>query len=141
LLRYIINLNVEQLQKLRSTLTETEDRFLAAYTPAPIAIPRDEHNFDPAYLRGLGETALEQMQTEDGGETDPADAAAAIPYYQAALSIEPFNGNDYAGLAALYLYMQEPEEAMRWLNEGLMIDPENEPLNKLLEAAKGVMGS
>jgi len=127
---YIINLNADQLQTLRSALTEVEDKIFDAYAPTPISIPRNENNWDAYYLREQGIKALD--------EPEP-DAVLALLYYRAALSLEPFNGNNYAGLAALCIEIGEPAVGIGWLNEGLFIDPDNEVLNALLESMKGVL--
>ena len=127
---YIINLNTDQLQTLRLALTEVEDKIFDAYAPIPISIPRSENNWDAYYLREQGIKALD--------EPEP-DAMLALLYYRAALSLEPFNGNNYAGLAALCIEIGEPAVGIGWLNEGLFIDPDNEVLNALLESMKGVL--
>ncbi len=139
-LRYIILLNVNQLQALRCALTEVEDTIFAVYTPTTAAIPQNEHNYSAAYLREQCRAVIEAGGTDETGEPVDPDYGIALQYCHAALSIEPFNGDNYAGLAALYLSMEEPGAAIRWLNEGLFIDPENKILNTLFEAMEGVLG-
>jgi len=139
-LRYIVRLDAEQLQTLRSALTQVEDAIFAAYTPMPAAIPRSEHNFSAPYLRERCRAALEAGGAGEAGEPAEPDHGLALQYAHAALSLEPFNGDNYASLAALYLAMEEPGAALRWLNEGLFADPESESLNALHQAMEGVLG-
>ena len=128
---YMVVLDANQLQTLRTTLTEVEDEIFAVYEPMTAAIPRSEYNFSPAYLWEQGREALEQPE---------ADIAAALQYYRAALSLEPSIGDNYAVLAALYLELGDSETAIYWLNEGLFIDPENEALTTLYESMKEALG-
>ena len=139
-LRYILLLDAVQLQTLRSALTEAEDTIFAAYKPMPAAIPRSEYNFSASYLRDQCRAVLEAGGTDETGGPALPDYGMALQYYYAALSLDPFNGGNYAGLAALYLSMEEPTAAIRWINEGLVADPENKALNTMVEAMEGVLG-
>ncbi len=138
-LRYILLLDVPKLEALRTALAEAEDNIFAVYTPMPAAIPRSEHNFSPLYLRDQCRVALEISDTETG---EPApDYDMALQYTHGALALEPFNGDNYAVLAAVYLAMEQPSVAIHWLNEGLFIEPENEMLTTLATSIEEVMGS
>ena len=140
-LGYIMNMPAEKLQTLRTVLTEMEDKIYAASNPMPAAIPRHERNFDPKYLREQAVKTLnipapdEQAETETGSP----DTALAMQYYRAAISLEPFNGNNYAALAVLCIEQGDAQSAIGWLNGGLFIDPENKALNSLLQAMKGTL--
>jgi tetratricopeptide (TPR) repeat protein len=92
----------------------------------PANIPRNENNFSSAYLREQGRATIE------------TDYAAAKQYFYAAVSVDPFNGNNHASLALLCLEMDDVSAAIRWLNDGLFIDPDNEALKSLYETMKGV---
>jgi len=124
-LRYITRLNAEQLTRLRDALTKIEDEIFAVYNPVPAYIPRNENNFNGSYLREQGNAALK------------TDYAAAKQYFYAAVSVEPFNGNNHACLALLCMEMDDVSAAIRWLNDGLFIDPDNETLKSLHESMKG----
>ena len=102
-------------------------------------IPRGEFNWYPDYLREQALKALDVPEAAEDAGAGEQDVALALLYTHAAISLEPFNGDNYAGLAAMYLGLEETDTAIRWLNEGLFIDTENEALNALLESMKGVL--
>ncbi|MDD4457568.1 MAG: hypothetical protein PHC98_08305 [Syntrophotalea acetylenica] len=137
-LRAIQLLDVAQLKALRTAVAEAEDRIFAAYAPLPADIPRSEHNFSALYLRDQSRIALGATDAETG-QPHP-DYAMALQYAQGALALEPFNGDNYAVLAAVCLAMEQPSVAIGWLNEGLFIDPENEMLTTLATSIGEVMG-
>jgi len=126
----IAGLDIEALLRLKTKLTGMEDELLPLFSPAPESVPRNQYNYSSLYLRNQARTALE---TQD-------DFAGATDYYLTALSVDPFESYNYAGLVVMYIFMEDSDSAIYYLNEGLFVDPDDEGLNKLLESMRGVMG-
>ena len=129
-LKTLLLLDKPALKRLKAKLTALEDKIFAVYAPAGVSIPRNENNFDAAWLRAQGRDAL---------GNSPEDYEAALAYYLAALSVDPYDGDNYAGCAVLYMYMEDAQTAIRYLNAGLFVDPENDALNTVLKSLEGVV--
>ena len=126
----IIEMNIEQLQSLRSALTEVEDRIFEVYTGFFRTVPRGEFNFSAAYLRSEGRKVL---------EADESAYYEALDYYFAALAADPFDVGTYLGIVMIYTSMEDMDGMRRWLNTGMLVDPENEKLNKVYDMMKGAL--
>ena len=129
-LRLMAGMDVKQLQGLRAALTELEDKIFAVCTKADMAVPRSEYNFSAAYLRAEGRKAL---------KADANARYAALSYYLAALRVDPYDGDTYAGAVMLYIDLKAPEEAALWLETGLLLAPENATLKTLYNTIKGAV--
>lgn len=57
--------------------------------------------------------------------------------YEAAVQANPFNTRNFAGAALLSVQNGDSVKAARYLNEGLLIDANNEGLRILLKTWKG----
>ena len=125
-LKTIKDLDADALNELRAALMDLEDQMFEKYEPMGIVIPRHENNFDTSYLK---ERAQERLDDDD-------DVYGALGYFHAALHVNPLDGANYAGPVFAYLYLGDTENSIKYLNEGLFIDPDNEGLNVLLEAMK-----
>jgi len=130
-LKRIKDLNSSALERLLVMLIEREEAIFAAYEPQFAAIPRHEQNYSPAFLR---EQALECLKK------DGEDLSGALSFAHAALQVDPFNGDNYAGQVALSLLLGNEDAAVAYLNEGLFADPDNEALNLLYNSMKKVRG-
>jgi len=128
-LKTITLLDKPALEKLKTKLTALEDKIFAAYTPGDISIPRSENNFSDVWLRAQGRAVLDK---------NPNDYQPALQYYLAALGVNPYDGDNYAGVAVLYMSVEDSQSAIRYLNDGLFIDPQNKSLNAVLKTLKGV---
>ena len=127
-LKLMADLDVNQLQGLRKKLTEIEDMYFASYPRANHGIPRSEFNYSSSYLRLQGLEVLKE---------NPDALHSALGYYFAALRANPFDGDTYAVIVMLYVYLNDSEEASYWLVLGRLLDPENGALIKIHETIKG----
>ena len=128
----IKNLDEKALKGLQATLEELEDKiFAAAYGPCSVNIPRDENNFSVDYLRKKAQACL---------EAEEEDLFGAYEYFSAALQINPLDGDNYANAAIVALYMDDGDMFLGYLNEGLMVDPNNARLKFLQNTMKEATG-
>lgn len=118
---YLKMLEVSELYALRDALLKTENAFYAAFTPELIPISREQYSFSAEYLMAR---AMEEADTID----------IAYRYAIAAVCADPFSGDTYGGAAAFALLAGDADTAREYINDGLLIDPENEGLNMLLQA-------
>jgi tetratricopeptide (TPR) repeat protein len=118
-------LPVESLKRIKARLTALEDRFYAEYEPQSLSVPRSEFNFSDAYLRTAAKEILNQ---------NAEDYQLALNFYQAAITVNPFEGDNFLGCALMCLYLNDIKGAVYYINEGLLIDPEHEGLMNLAEA-------
>jgi tetratricopeptide (TPR) repeat protein len=114
----------DELEALKEKLEGLEDEIFAAYTPEPTDVPRDVRCFDDVYLCLRAREALEANETDYRG---------ALRYYEAALKVNPFEGDNFAGCALLCLYLNDIDRTFFYVNEGLYVDPEHEGLNRLAD--------
>jgi len=128
-LKGIANIKGDALRRLRNEAARVEDEIFALYRPEFFSIPRNENNFNPAYLRA------QALKCLSGNEPDTAEALA---YFHAALAVDPFSGENYAALIALYISLGDGDTAVYYLNEGLFIDPRSEMLNALINKIEEV---
>lgn len=117
-------LPVGSLKELRKKLTALEDRIYAAYAPKRLTVPRVEFNYSDEYLR----TAAKEQLARDGGGYH-----GALGYYEAALTVNPFEGDNFLGCALMSLYLDDISQAVYYVNEGLLVDPEHGGLAALAE--------
>ena len=128
-LKGIANIKGDALRRLRDEAARVEDEIYKLYTPSFYPVPRHENNYDPVYLSQQGAACLEK---------DEPDPAGALMYYRAALSVNPFSGYNYACVVVAYISMGDGETAEDYLTEGLIIDPENQMLNELINKIEEV---
>lgn len=115
-------MKVYELKAVKAQLTEMEDQIFAVYKPELNNNPRELLSFSDQYLRAKARETL---------ESDPAGFKAALRYYEAALAVNPFEGDNFAGCALMCLYLDDIDRLFFYVNEGLFVDPENEGLNQL----------
>lgn len=127
-LKGIANISGDSLRRLRDKATRVEDEMFSLYSPTFYPITRHERNYDPVYLSEQGAACL---------NSDVPDTWGALMYYQAALSVNPFSGYIYAGLAVSYISVGDEVAAEAYLQDGLIIDPESPTLNALIDILKG----
>lgn len=111
-----------ELKTLQKKLTGLEDQIFAVYTPEPADIPWDARSFDDVYL------CLRARETLQADETN---YRGALRYYQAAVAVNPFDGDNFAGCALMCLYLNDSDRTFYYVNEGLYVDPNHEGLNRL----------
>jgi len=127
-LKAITLLDVPALKRVKEKLTSLEDKIFAVYAPPDFFIPRNENNFNDAWLRAQGREIL---------NNDSNNYEAALLYYIEAVKVNPYNGDNYAGCATLYIFMDDPASAIRYVNDGLFIDPQSKSLNTILGVLEG----
>jgi len=115
-LKTIAAFDQSALENLKTVLEEIEDKLIDSYGLWFSDIPRDENNFDVEYLR---QKAMECLEAEE------EDLLGALSYYQAALQLNPLDGDSYANLVVVFIYIDDGEMTINYLNDGLMVDPEN----------------
>jgi hypothetical protein len=121
-LKYLAVLDVTELKTLKTKLITLEDKIFEAYEPEKLYCPRTRLNFDDAYLRLCAKEALEAM---------PENYRWALRYYEAALSVNPYEGDNFAGCALMWLYIGDLDKVFYYVNEGLYVDPEHKGLDEL----------
>lgn len=91
-------------------LAALEGKISAVYEWEQTDYPRETLGFDDVYLRTLVKECL---------ETNPTDYRRALRHYEAALKVNPFEGDNFVGCALMHLYLEEMDEAFFYVNEGL----------------------
>jgi len=119
-----------ELKTLREKLIKHEEEIYADYTPKGTNYPRDPMGYDDSYLRYLAKEALKANEN---------DYAGALRHFEAALAVNPFEGDNYTGCALMCLYLDDTDCMYDYINEGLYADPDHKELNALAEMLnKGV---
>ncbi|MPM03974.1 hypothetical protein SDC9_50241 [bioreactor metagenome] len=121
-------MSVKELKSVKDKLTELEDKIFAAYEPEHTAYPREELGFSDGYLRTLARECLLR---------EPTDYRGALLHYEAALRVNPFEGDNFVGCALMHLYLGEIDKTFFYVNEGLFVDPEHEGLNNIAAILNG----
>ncbi|MGE4277188.1 MAG: hypothetical protein AB7E30_08425 [Lawsonibacter sp.] len=127
-LSVLLILSVNELKSVKVKLTELEDKIFTGYQPEHTSYPREELGFSDSYLRTL---ALECLETE------PDNYRGALRHYEAALRVNPFEGDNFVGCALMHLYLGEMDQTFFYVNEGLFVDPEHEGLNHIAVILNG----
>ncbi len=121
-------MSVSELKALKKKLISLEDQIYAVYKPEKSKIGRYELNFSDEYLRTLAKEKLAASETDYRG---------ALRYYEAALAVNPFEGDNFVGCALMHFYMNDIDKTFYYVNEGLFVDPEHEGLGGLAEILSG----
>jgi tetratricopeptide (TPR) repeat protein len=121
-------MSVEELKSVKERLTELEDKIFACWEPKTVNYPRQALAFSDPYLRTLARECL---------SSKPADYKGALRHYEAALRVNPFEGDNFVGCALTQLYLGNMEKTFYYVNEGLFVDPEHEGLLKLADILNG----
>ncbi len=130
--RFLAELSAKDLKALSLRLREVEDTFRQSFQLDAFFYPRDYRNFDAAYLASQ---AVEILQK------DTMKMGDAFGHYEAAVRANPFDPTYFVGCAYLAGRMGNGKLAAYYVNEGLLIAPEHEGLNKLLQAINKGRGS
>jgi tetratricopeptide (TPR) repeat protein len=123
-LMILITMSANELKSVKKKLTELEDKIFSTYEPEEVSYPRRELNFSDKYLRTLARECL---------AADETDYRGALWHYEVALSVNPFEGDNFVGCALMHLYMGETDKAFFYINEGLFVDPEHDGLNRIAD--------
>ncbi len=120
----LASLNTEELDQLKLKLIDLEDKIFETGIAEPSSCPRDEYCFSDIYLTALGQEKLK----ESGG-----DFSSAVVYFEAALEVNPFNGDNFVSCAYAALQAGDMDKTIYYVNEGLWADPEHEGLNLMAD--------
>lgn len=120
---YLTELDADALTALREELRGREFALMAKYKPELLYIERGPENSFTEYLLTA---ARETLTAGDYGST--------AQYCEAAILADPFDGDCFGAAAVCALAASDTESMARYINEGLLIEPEHEGLQKLLEA-------
>ncbi len=127
-LSVLLALSTKQLIDLKHKLIQLEDKIFEVYEPVKTYYPRHELNYNDMYLRTLAREALEAVDTNYRG---------ALRHYEAALAVNPFEGDNFLGCALMNLYLDEIDKCFFYVNEGLFVDPEHDGLNRMADILNG----
>lgn len=128
ILKILAEMPEDELKGLKNRLTGLEDSIFAAYTPEPGNYPRSELGFDDRYLRAKAQETLRKKETDYRG---------ALRHFEAALKVNPFEGDNFVGCALMSLYLDDIDGTFFYVNEGLYIDPGHEGLNRIADILNG----
>ena len=117
-------LSASELKSVKTKLTMLEDKIYEVYNPDKSTYPRSHMNYSDKYLRTLAKETL---------TANEYDYREALRHYEAALAVNPFEGDNFVGCALMNIYLGEVEQTFFYVNEGLFVDPEHEGLNKIAE--------
>jgi tetratricopeptide (TPR) repeat protein len=123
-------LNVRELKTVKNKLTRLEDQIYAVFTPESGDAARELLCFDDEYLRARARETLETDKNYN----------EALRFYQAALAVNPYEGDNFAGCALMCLYLDDADRLFFYVNEGLYVDPGHEGLNQLAGLLNGEAG-
>lgn len=114
----------EDLITLKEKLIGYEEEIFASYTQGLTAYPRVDLGFDDTYLRQL---AYETLEKNSG------NYIGALRHFEAALAVNPYEGDNFVGCALMSLYLGEVDKSFYYINEGLFVDPEHEGLKEIAD--------
>lgn len=117
-------LSVQDLKTVKNLLTAVEDKICDVYKPEKTKYPRSELNFSDKYLRTLARESL---------EADATNYRQALRHYEAALAVNPYEGDNFVGCALMHMYMSDIDKTYYYVNEGLFVDPEHDGLNRIAD--------
>ena len=114
---YLRTMEVDALYDLRNSLRELEDTIYGAYTPSLTGREWDKYLFDEEYI-------LEQTYTC----VQANDYGTALYYAMQGLKANPFDAKIWRNAAMSALYAEELTLMGAYVDEGLVIFPEDESL-------------
>ncbi len=121
-LMVLITMNVVELKSLKKKLVALEEKIFSVYKPEISNYLRSELNYSDKYLRTLARETL---------AADKSNYRGALRHYEMALSVNPFEGDNFVGCALMHLYMDEIDKTYFYVNEGLYVDPDHEGLKRI----------
>ncbi len=124
-------LSVSELKSVKKKLTMLEDKIYEVYSPIKSTYPRSHLNYSDKYLRTLAKECLTVNENDYRG---------ALRHYEAALAVNPFEGDNFVGCALMHMYLGDIDQTFFYVNEGLFVDPEHEGLNKIAELLNQEVG-
>jgi tetratricopeptide (TPR) repeat protein len=127
-LSVLLTMSIKDLKAVKEKLTGLEDKIFAVYEPEQTTYPREQLGFSDSYLRTLARESL---------AAKPSDYRGALRHYEAAIKVNPFEGDNFVGCALMHLYLKDTNKAFFYVNEGLFVDPEHEGLNKIADILNG----
>lgn len=127
---YFKDLKIEELYSLRDELRTQEEALYVSFHPGNSGIPRDYRNYDCSYLCSLAREAC-----------DTEDYRMAYLYSKSALKNDAFNAVNYITAAACGIGAEDYITAADYVDEGLLIAPDDEGLKQLSEAIIGLGGT
>ena len=120
---YLKNKEVKDLYALRDELRQKEDAIYSKYTPSLVMLPRDPYLFDTSYLRA------KSAESVAAGEF-----AAAASYGKAAVKNDPLDVENLKNAVLCCIYNGEAENAAVYLDEGLLLAPNDEGLQTIYQS-------
>jgi tetratricopeptide (TPR) repeat protein len=124
-------LTVRELKSVKKKLTGLEDRIYEVYSPVRPTYPPSHLNYSDKYHRTLAKERLTAFEDDYRG---------ALRHYEVALSVNPFEGDNFVGCALMHMYLGDIDETFFYVNEGLYVDPDHEGLNRIAELLNEEVG-
>lgn len=125
---YWQDLTSGELRAIARRLLPKEEEYRKYFHLSTYSCPHHYLNFDDDYLTAKAADTLVVLPTAVG---------AALMLYETAVQANPFNARNFAGASLLSVQNGDSVKAAYYLNEGLLIDPENKGLQALLNVWKG----
>lgn len=125
---YWQDLTSGELRAIARRLLPKEEEYRKYFHLSTYSCPHHYLNFDDDYLTAKAADTLVVLPTAVG---------AALMLYETAVQANPFNARNFAGASLLSVQNGDSVKAAYYLNEGLLIDPENKGLQTLLNVWKG----
>lgn len=117
---YLRDMEISELYALRDRLREIESSIYSVYRPVISGYPRDPMNGHAEYMRAMSGIAL-----------DEGDFELAFTRARLAVQSDPFESEGFVYAAVTAMGCEEYGEAARYIQNGLMIAPQDEGLIKL----------
>ncbi|MDR2234091.1 MAG: hypothetical protein LBE56_13340 [Tannerella sp.] len=124
---FLLSMPASDLAALYNRLTVKAATLRDLYVPRSNNYPRHFMNFDDVYLRLLAKESM---------DADPSGMVDVFVIFEAAVRANPFEPANFAGCTLAALGMGDVGEAAYYLNQGLLLAPEDETLNTLLDIWK-----
>lgn len=111
------------LRELKAGLEDFEDHLLALWPVAPEKTPRSGFEFSGDYHLTLASAAIERGESQ-----------LALTLYENALLTNPFSGDGFVLCAAQCIALLDPELALYYIEQGLLLDESHPGLNTMAAA-------
>ena len=115
---FLSTLSLEEVQSLWWRLENHVTGYLDRVRVSANPFPRDWRSWNSAYLVSKGAEIL-------GSE---GSVSSALPWFDAAVAANPFDAGMFVSAAAAHMMMGDAKGAAYYINQGLLLDPDNADL-------------
>ena len=121
--RFLNGITLEDLRALYARLDARYSEYMQGLSLSTSTCIRDWRNFNDDWLIYAGTKLL--TESKDG-------IVEAVPYFDAAVSANPFNVENFVVAAAAHIASGDYSRAAEMVNEGLLLDPSNSDLKQMV---------